>query len=114
MHLDLVDFELGYMGNLASCVEWWKSKTLVIHPTQEKWPEETPCRQRNIYSWIPVVELGLSRLVDGGEGVLPPVLLHGNGLLAVHRLAVVDLVHPVLEVLPDCKKEKIDISTHEK
>merc|ERR1712079_760300 len=50
----------------------------------------------------PVVELGLSRLVDGGEGVLPPVLLHGNGLLAVHRLAVIDLVHPVLEVLLAC------------
>ena len=48
----------------------------------------------------PVVELGLSRLVDGGERVLPPVLLHGKGLLSLHRLAVVDLVHPVLEVLP--------------
>ena len=50
---------------------------------------------------LPVVQLGLARLVDGGERVLAPVLLHGDRLLALHWLAIVDLVHPVLEVLPD-------------
>ena len=32
--------------------------------------------------------------------MLPPVLLQGHRLLALERLAVVVLVHPVLEVLP--------------
>ena len=49
---------------------------------------------------LPVVQLRHAGLVDGGERVLPPVLLHGKRLLPVHRFAVVDLVHPVFEVLP--------------
>ena len=31
--------------------------------------------------------------------MLPPVLLHGDGDLSLGGLGVVDLVHPVLEVL---------------
>ena len=47
----------------------------------------------------PVLQAGLSVVVHLGEGVLPPVLAHGLGLLALEGLGVVKFVNAVLEVL---------------
>merc|ERR1711963_1198042 len=48
----------------------------------------------------PVFQLSLARASVGEcKSVFPPVLLHGEGGLALERLGVVQLVHPVLEVL---------------
>merc|ERR1712037_298055 len=47
-----------------------------------------------------VLQLCLAGVAIGpGQGVLPPVLLHGELGLSGERLGVVKLVHPVLEVL---------------
>ena len=48
----------------------------------------------------PVFQLSLaSSSIGECECVLPPVLFHGNGGLALKGLGIVQLVHPVLEVL---------------
>jgi len=48
---------------------------------------------------LPVLEDGLPLHVGVGEGVLPPVLLHGERLLALQGLLVVILVHPEIQII---------------
>ena len=48
---------------------------------------------------LPEAKIDFALLVDCTEGVLPPVLFIGLGLLSLQRFAVIVFINPVLKVL---------------